>query len=100
MELELKIDGSRIYVPLKSKWLTLTPEEEVRQRFIVTLVNHYGYSLGQMAQEVQVNNSQRGQGKARADILVWKSKGEKESSDALSPFLVVECKAEHITIRE
>lgn len=35
---------------------------------------YYGYSLDQMAQEIKVNNSQRGQGKARADIVIWKSK--------------------------
>ena len=33
----------------------------------------YGYSLEQMAQEIKVNNSQRGQGKALADIVVLKS---------------------------
>lgn len=51
-----------------------------------------------MAQEVQVNNSHRGQGKARADIVVWKSASAKSNEDAAT--IVVECKAEHITIRE
>lgn len=30
-----------------------------------------------MAQEVNVNNSRRGMGRARADIIVWKNKKEK-----------------------
>ena len=61
-------------------------------------MNHYGYDLAQMDQELQVNNSNRGQGKARADIVVWKSASAKSNEDAAS--IVVECKAEHITIRE
>ena len=59
-----------------------TPEEKVRQEYIVKLVNEYGYSLDQMAQEIKVNNSQRGQGKTRADIVVWRSKKDKDESKA------------------
>ena len=51
-----------------------------------------------MAQEVKVNNSKRGQGKARADIVIWKTKEDKSNSK--SPIIVVECKAEHITVHE
>lgn len=98
MTLEVKISGNKIFAPLKSKDLVLTPEETVRQNFICRLVNHFGYALPQMAQEVKVNNSKRGQGKARADIVIWKN--EKERIDEKSPVVVVECKAEHITIHE
>ncbi|BEG99204.1 N-6 DNA methylase [Bacteroides sedimenti] len=93
-----KIKGNKIFAPLKNKELILTPEEKVRQEYICRLVNDYGFSLKQMAQEVQVNNSQRGQGKARADIVIWKS--EKDKIEESSAAIVVECKAEHITIRE
>lgn len=55
----------------------MKPEEEVRQKYICRLVDSYGYSLGQMDQEIQVSNSQRGQGAARADIVVWRSKEDK-----------------------
>lgn len=96
--MELKINGNKIFAPLKNKDLVLTPEERVRQEYICRLVNHYGYDLAQMAQELQVNNSHRGQGKARADIVVWKSASAKSNEDAAA--IVVECKAEHITIRE
>lgn len=51
-----------------------------------------------MAQEIKVNNSQRGQGKARADIVIWRSKKDKDESKAA--FIVVECKAENVRIRE
>ena len=96
--MELKINGNKIFAPLKNKELILTPEERVRQEYICRLVNHYGYDLSQMEQELQVNNSHRGQGKARADIVVWKSASAKSNEDAAT--IVVECKAEHITIRE
>lgn len=51
-----------------------------------------------MAQEQKVNNSQRGQGKARADIVIWKTKSDKDTGKAA--FIVVECKAENVRIRE
>ena len=96
--MELQIKDNKIFAPLKNKELVLTPEERVRQEYICRLVNHYGYELAQMDQELQVNNSHRGQGKARADIVVWKSTSAKNNEDAAT--IVVECKAEHITIRE
>lgn len=98
MTLEVKVSGNKIFAPLKGKDLVLTPEENVRQNFICRLVNHFGYALPQMAQERKVNNSKRGQGKARVDIAIWKN--EKERIDEKSPVVVVECKAEHITIHE
>ncbi|CDE58741.1 uncharacterized protein BN646_00617 [Parabacteroides sp. CAG:409] len=96
--MELQINGNKIFAPLKNKELVLTPEERVRQEYICRLVNIYGYSLEQMAQEVQVSNSHRGQGKARADIVIWKSESDKKEEAAAT--IVVECKAEHITIQE
>lgn len=96
--MEIKIKDNKIFAPLKDKWLVLTPEERVRQEYICRLVNHYGFDLEQMGQEIQVKNSHRGQGKARADIVIWKSASAK--SNEVSATIVVECKAEHITIRE
>ena len=100
MELTVEIKNNKIKVPLKGAdtWLMLKPEEQVRQEYICRLVNNYSFSLDQMAQEVQVSNSQRGQGRAMADIVVWRN--PKDKSKANSPIIVVECKAEHITIRE
>lgn len=100
MALTIEIKNNKIKAPLKGKdeWLVLKPEEQVRQEFICRLVNHYGFELDQMAQEVQVSNSQRGQGRAMADIVVWRN--AKDKSKENSPIIVVECKAEHITVRE
>ena len=90
--------NSKIFAPLKGKELVATPEERVRQTYISRLIEQYGYAKEQMGQEIQVNNSQRGQGQARADIVIWKSKEDK--SEENSPIIVVECKAEYITIQE
>lgn len=98
MAIEIKKNGNKIFAPLIGKELICTPEEEVRQEYIIHLVNKYGYSLDQMAQEVKVNNSKRGQGKARADIVIWKTKEDRNSDN--SPVIVIECKAEQITIHE
>ena len=94
----IQIKGNKIFAPLKGKWLVLKPEEEVRQKYISRLVDSYGYTLNQMDQEIQVSNSQRGQGAARADIIVWRSKEDKESKKY--PLIVVECKAESVTIHK
>ena len=98
LKLEVQIDGNKIYSPLRDKWLVLTPEEQVRQSYICRLVNVYGYDLEQMDEELKVNNSHRGQGKARADIVIWKSKEDKKKNKAA--FVVVECKAETVKIRQ
>lgn len=96
--LQIKRDNGKIFCPLTDSWHIETPEEKVRQEYIKILVEDYGYSLDQMAQELKVNNSQRGCGKARADIVVWKSKSDK--NDSKTAFIVVECKAENVRIRE
>lgn len=98
LKLEVQVDGNKIYSPLRDKWLVLTPEEQVRQRYICRLVNVYNYDLEQMDEELKVNNSHRGQGKARADIVIWKSKEDKKKNKAA--FIVVECKAETVKIRQ
>lgn len=95
---EIKRENGKIFCPLTNSWHIETPEEKVRQRYIKKLVDDYGYSLEQMAQELKVNNSQRGQGKARADIVIWKSKEDKDKSKAA--FIVVECKAENVRIHQ
>jgi type I restriction enzyme M protein len=98
--MKVEIKGNKIKAPLKGKdvWLVLKPEEQVRQEYICRLVNNYGFDLEQMVQEIQVNNSQRGQGRAMADIVIWRS--VKDKRENYSPIIVVECKAEHITVRE
>ena len=86
-----------IFVPLKNRYLQATPEEIVRQKFIVKLINDYGYSLNQMEQEVKLTNSQRGTGRASADLIVWKSETEKKENK--TAFLVMEFKAGNLKLK-
>lgn len=97
LEVQLDRATNKIYAPLKDDWLVATPEEIVRQEYVAILVNHYGYDLKQMGQEIKVNNSLRGQGKARADIVIWKNEDEKKTNK--HAFIVVECKADNIKLQ-
>lgn len=96
--MEIKTESNQIYSPIRDKWLVLKPEEEVRQRYVCRLVDSYGYGIKQMEEEVKVTNSQRGQGAARADIVIWRNEEDKRKGK--NALIVVECKAENVTIRQ
>ena len=51
--LEIKRENGKIFCPLTNSWHIETPEEKVRQEYIKILVEDYGYSLDQMAQEIK-----------------------------------------------
>jgi type I restriction enzyme M protein len=91
---ELRIRANQIYSPIREKWVQLTPEERVRQEYLRTLVNEYGYRLDQIAEEVSVAG--RGAGNARADFLVWRTVEAKRNHE--HALIVVECKADNVTI--
>lgn len=74
LELQYNKEG-KIYSPLGKKYKVATPEEIIRQKFVCTLVNSYGYSLEQMQEEVK---TQKGKNAARADIVIWKSPKDKQ----------------------
>lgn len=92
-----KYEKGKIFAPLQNKYLEAKPEEKVRQEFICRLINDYGYTLEQMAQEVQLTSSSRGTGRASADVVVWRTKEEKEQNK--TAFLVVELKAEALKLK-
>ena len=87
----------KIFAPLVNKYLDAQPEEIVRQEFICKLINEYGYSLEQMAQEVKLTTSVRGTGRASADIVIWKNEAEKKKNK--TAFLVVELKADYLKLK-
>jgi len=87
----------KIYSPLRNKYLDALPEEIVRQEFICKLINDYGYKLEQMDEEVKLTTSQRGTGRASADIVVWKSEEKKKKKK--TAFLVVELKADTLRLK-
>lgn len=86
--------SGEIYSHIRKKWLMETPEERVRQEYLCVLVNEYGYTLDQIAEELSVTG--RGSGYARADFLVWRTPQEK--ADSKTALIVVECKADNVTI--
>lgn len=102
-EIKVKEENGKIWCPLKNAYHVSTPEERVRQTWVCKLVNEYGYSLEQMAQEVSVTTSKkssgeaRGDGNARADLVIWKSKEDRLAEKRA--FIVVELKAENVRVR-
>lgn len=92
--LELNRSNGKIFSHIRKKWLVETPEETVRQKYLLTLVNEYGFKIDQMDEELEVTG--RGSGHARADFIIWKSVQDK--LDNKSPLIVVECKSDNITI--
>lgn len=96
----VKIERSenKIKCLISGDWLLETPEEKIRQEYTKHLIEHYNYDISQMARELKVNNSQRGTGRAFADIVVWKSKEEKENNN--SAYIVVECKSDDVRIKD
>ena len=78
-----------IYSPLRERWVPETPEERVRQEYVVILQTDYGYSVEQMEEEAEVTGP--GSGSARADLVVWR-KAEDRAQGA-RPLIVVECKS-------
>lgn len=89
-------EGIKIWSHIRKKWLDETPEERVRQEYLCFLVNEYGYSIEQMAEEEELTG--RGAGHARADFVIWRTLQDK--NDSKNPLIVVECKSDNITISE
>lgn len=83
-----EIEGKNyIYDRFRKKYLLLTPEEWVRQNFLILLIEEKKYSknLIKLESGLKYNNLSK-----RSDILVYDNSG--------SPFLLVECKAQDVKI--
>ena len=95
--LEVRTDGkARIWSHIRAKWLIETPEERVRQTYLLTLVNEYAFHLEQMNEEESVTG--RGSAHARADFVIWRTIPDK--TDSRTPLIVVECKSDNVTITQ
>jgi type I restriction enzyme M protein len=92
--MKVEIKGNKIFAPLKNGWVTNTAEEKLKQEFIARLVNSYGYLPEQLAQDVEIKK------RYIADIAIWRSEKDKLKSAIPSIIITVECKAEHIKIKE
>ncbi len=78
-----------VFDPVRQKWVVLTPEERVRQIFILYLLNVKKFPLSHLSVEhaVTVNGMTQ-----RYDLVVF--------DDALQPYMVVECKAPHVKLTQ
>lgn len=78
-----------IYDKLRCRYVTLTPEEWVRQNFVDYLINHKGYPRGRIGNEIslKLNGTSR-----RVDTLVTDAQG--------NPLVIVEYKAPSINISQ
>jgi hypothetical protein len=90
-QFKLKKEGERNYINclIRKQWLLLTEEEWVRQNFINYLILDLKYpaSLIAVEKELFLNGL-----KKRFDILIYNSNHQ--------PWLLVECKAPHVTLSE
>lgn len=96
--LEVKRENGKIYSHIRKKWLVETPEEKVRQELVTVLVNKFGYPLDVMSEEYKTDYEGRGVRSTRADIVIYKSTEDKKKN--YNAFVVVECKAETVKIRQ
>ncbi len=71
-----------VFDPIRKKWLRLTPEERVRQQFVLFLLSVKNIPASHIAVEkaITVNGLKR-----RYDVVVFDAAGK--------PWMVVECKA-------
>jgi len=94
MAIEIK-DG-KIKSRIRNKWLVLTPEEKVRQEFANVLIDKYKYDLNQIDEEIDITGMYSL--KRRPDFVIWRT--VKDKKDRKSPFIIVECKADYVTINK
>ena len=78
-----------IFDPLSRKYISLTPEEWVRQHFIHFLTNYKGYPKGLLANEIQLNLNGT---KKRCDTVLF--------NKDLSARMIIEYKAPNIEITQ
>ena len=58
----------KIWSHVRNRWLVETPEETVRQHYLLILVNEYGFRLDQIAEERDLSGP--GSRSARADFVI------------------------------
>jgi hypothetical protein len=87
--LRLNTNEGVIFDPFRKKNVKLTPEEWVRQNFLLFLTKDKGYSEGLLSVEMALtlNNLSR-----RCDIVAFDSTGK--------PRVIVECKAPSVKITQ
>lgn len=97
MKKQIEIIGCKIDFPIKKDMLFKSPEEKVRHEYIDRLINYYGFNINQIEQDAKIKDIKKNRILAKADIVVWRSFEERKNKSI--PLIVVECKAEQVTIK-
>ena len=85
-----KTDGRlSVFDRLRRKFVTLTPEEWVRQHFINYLITEKGYPQALIANEIQINLNNQ---KRRCDSIVY--------DKTISPLVIVEYKSPDVELTQ
>ena len=89
LKIQQKEGKPYIFDPIRKKYLVLTPEEFVRQLFVLYLIEERDFNKNRIAIEklIIVNELRK-----RGDIIIY--------NKAMQPFLLVECKAASVPIDE
>ena len=77
-----------IFCVIRKRWYNITPEEWVRQNFLLYLIHVLKFPASLIAVEKQI---QIGEVKKRFDIVIYKNS---------TPFLIVECKEMNVPLSE
>lgn len=82
-------DQQKIFDPIRKKYLVFTPEELVRQLFILYLMEAKKYPKNKIAAEkaIQVNELNK-----RCDLIIY--------DQALKPLIIVECKSPKVKLND
>jgi type I site-specific restriction endonuclease len=81
--------SKQIFDSVRKRFVTLTPEEWVRQNLVRFLDQVMGYPVALMAIEKEISGPGKSQ---RADLVVYDRSGK--------PWMIAECKASHVEVGE
>jgi hypothetical protein len=84
-----KKEKTWIFDPFRKAWFVLTPEEWVRQHFLMWMTEELAYPKGLIAVEASLKYNDLSM---RADAVVYDRQGK--------PLMLIECKAPHVKITQ
>lgn len=89
LEIKIKEENQKRFIQclIRKKWLVLSPEEWVRQHFVLHLINDLNYSIIQLGIEVSLKYNQINK---RADLVVYNKQGNAS--------WVIECKEQSVNL--
>ncbi|MFM8710787.1 MAG: type I restriction enzyme HsdR N-terminal domain-containing protein [Sphingomonadales bacterium] len=82
-------DAKEVFDPVRKRWVRLSPEEWIRQLFILLLTETHRFPTAWMAVEQSIT---LGALQKRFDLLVYDS--------GQQPWMMIECKAETVALDE